>query len=368
MNKKKSMRVAIALSGGMDSLFAMLLLLEAGYELMAVHGQFFPPTAQQEGLRAALQKQCDSYGVCLHCLDMTEAFHRLVIAPFVQEYIRGNTPNPCAGCNPAIKFGLLFDQACAQGAEAFATGHYAATRSHFAQGTDGALMRGADPVKDQSYFLSRVPAAVFERVLFPLGKWHKTAVRTELKRRGVAIPAPLASQEICFVPDGQYTTFLQNYGTQHKKVLPGPGPVRLVSDNRLIGQHKGLWRYTQGQRRGLGIAWECPLYVIDKDTAANTLFLGPKEALRAAGCVVEEVNFFLPRTHWPAAVVVQTRYRQGPVPARVEQTAQQTLLVEFMCPTTRPAPGQVAAVYDCSGHVLAGGIIRHILPCPESLP
>ncbi len=342
------MKIAVAVSGGADSLASLISLGEAGHEVLALHGLF---KADDDGKAAAgLMVACARLGVPLHCLDLRAEFERLVAAPFAAEYLAGRTPNPCARCNAAMKFGLLLDRALGYGAEALATGHYAAVGEHPTYGW--ALARGADPAKDQSYFLSLVPADRLKRAVFPLSASRKAEVVAGLAEYGVTPPLPEESQEICFVPGDDYRAFLASRTPD----LPGPGPA-LLPDGKRVGEHQGLWRATIGQRRGLGLSHSEPLYVLDKDIEANTLVVAPRQALLVPGFEAGEGNILVDPALWPARLLVQTRYREGAKPARAE-FADGILRVTFDEPQVRPAPGQVAALYDEGGAVLAGAVIR----------
>lgn len=348
------MRLAVAVSGGGDSLASLVQLREAGHDVLALHGQFLPDAGNVTAQRAArgLAEACAQLAVPLHLFDLRAQFEALVAAPFAAEYLQGRTPNPCARCNAAMKFGLLLDQALALGAEALATGHYAGTGPHPVYGW--ALSRGADAGKDQSYFLSLVPRERLRRARFPLAGVRKTDVRADLSARGVIPPLPEESQEICFVPGDDYRAFLAARNAK----LPGPGPA-VLPDGTVVGQHQGLWRATIGQRRGLGLAWREPLYVLDKDTARNTLIVAPRAALLVDGFVAREANVLADLALWPEDVLVQTRYREQATPARVELSAS-SLRVRFAEPQVRPAPGQVAVVYDADGAVLAGAVVSAV--------
>jgi len=337
----------VAVSGGGDSLAALLRLRDAGHEVFALHGQFLPEHDQRAA--QGLAEACARLGASLHLLDLRAEFEALVAGPFAAEYLAGRTPNPCARCNAAMKFGLLLDQALALGAEELATGHFAAAGPHPAYGW--ALSRGADPVKDQSYFLCLAPRERLTRARFPLAGVRKAEARAELATRGEAPPLPLESQEICFVPGDDYRAFL----AARTGELPGPGAAQLPDGTR-VGAHQGLWRATIGQRRGLGLSWREPLYVLDKDIAHNVLVVAPREALLAVSFEAGEVNLLADPALWPEELLVQTRYREAAKPARVELSGG-TLRVCFDEPQVRPAPGQVAAVYDVSGAVLAGAVI-----------
>jgi len=342
------MRIGVAVSGGADSLFTAVLLKEAGHEIVAVHAFFLPPTAASRAEAEVLGNAVRALGCGYATVDLSAAFREQVMEPFEQAYALGLTPNPCSRCNPAMKFGLLMDEALALGAEAFATGHYARIEG---RGAEARLMRGADPAKDQSYFLSLVPRERFARVVLPLGGWTKDEVRAELARRGLTPPVPSESQEICFIPGDDYCAWLTDRGTK----LPGPGPI-VLPDGTEVGRHQGLWRYTQGQRRGMGVAWSEPLYVLGKDMLANALIVGPREATLVTGCEAEDVNLMLPPAEWPAEVLAQTRYRQKARPATVVLDGEGMRLT-FHQPQTVPAPGQVAACYALDGTVLAAGVI-----------
>ncbi|MBI4806323.1 MAG: tRNA-specific 2-thiouridylase [Desulfovibrio sp.] len=368
------MVVAVAVSGGMDSLLALALVREAGHEVLALHAHFLKPDTRQLRLADALRGVCESMGVPLHAVDLSEAFKSLVIDPFAAAYASGiTTPNPCARCNRDMKFGLLYEEAARLGADRIATGHYArllpgnATRPSSmpvsalrkTPKTHGAtelppgqgLYRGADPGKDQSYFLTLTPSHALGRALFPLGEWHKASVPAALAERNLAPPLPSESQEVCFIPGDDYRAFLEAQGIH----LSGSGPVRLP-DGREIGRHNGLWRHTIGQRKGLGIPWSEPLYVLDKHQGDNALIVGPKSGLESRGCHATDVNYLVDPNTWPSQVLAQTCYRQRPRPARVE-VSEEAMAISFEESVPKPTPGQVAAVFDEHCRALAGGII-----------
>lgn len=342
------MIVGVAVSGGGDSLAALMALREAGHTVLALHGRFVAQAGS--GAIHGLTEACARLDVPLHVLDLRAEFETRVAAPFAAEYLAGRTPNPCARCNAAMKFGLLLDRALELGAEGLATGHYARAGAHAAYGW--ALARGADPVKDQSYFLCLTPRERLRRALFPLAGARKASVRADLAARGVTPPLSAESQEICFVPGDDYRAFL---AARHP-VLPGPGPAVLPGGTP-VGRHQGLWRTTVGQRRGLGLAWREPLYVLDKDMAANTLVVAPRRALDVDGFGASEANLLVDPALWPGTVLVQTRYREKAKPARAEVSGGR-LIVRFDAPQARPAPGQVAALYDAQGAVLAGAVVE----------
>jgi len=337
--------LAVAVSGGADSLAALLRLRDAGHTLIALHGQFLPEHDQRAA--QGLAEACARLGVPLHLLDMRTEFEALVAGPFAAEYLAGRTPNPCARCNAAMKFGLLLDRALALGAGALATGHFAGAGTHPAYGW--ALSRGADPVKDQSYFLSLVPRGRLLRARFPLAEVSKAAARGELDARGEVAFA--AGEPGYLLRAGRRLPRL--FWPRAQRRCP-PWRAQLP-DGTPRGAHQGLWRATIGQRRGLGLSWREPLYVLDK--------------------VLRGIFWWWPRARFCDGLVrgwrgecacgsglvaggraVQTRYREAAKSARLEFSGG-ILRVRFDEPQVRPAPGQVAAVYDAGGAVLAGSVI-----------
>lgn len=343
------MKTAVAVSGGADSLYALSVLREEGHDLVALHGLLAPAGSTGSGALPGLRTICARLGIPLHVADLEREFEENVIRPFVAAYNAGLTPNPCARCNAAVKFGLLRDKAEELGALRFATGHYALLETHPHYGST--VRRALDLSRDQSYFLALTPRARLERVVFPLGKTLKACLGGELARRGLEPPVAEESREICFVPGDDYRAFL----SARRKSPARPGPARL-RDGRVIGRHAGLWRYTEGQRRGIGIAWSEPLYVLEKNTAENALVLGAAGEARVSGCRAGELNLFVPPSLWPENLFVRTRYKQNAAQADAA-IEKDTMRVAFHAPQIRPAPGQVAAVYDQDGFLLAGGVI-----------
>ena len=385
------MRIAVAVSGGVDSLCALLLLRRAGHDVLALHALLAEPAGDAppplEGLAAA----CRSLGVPLHVADLRGRFAREVIAPFAAAYAEGRTPNPCALCNRHIKFGALLDVALGLGAEALATGHYARLVPHSLRGAPGPLLAmAAHAPKDQSYFLSLVPQERLKRVVFPLAEFTKKRCAALVAAAGLAVPVPVESHDICFAPGGvdAYRDFLERKWEELGLTPAGPGPVLLCEGaasagepaeeprslrqtpeaarpHRRIGTHAGLWRYTEGQRRGLGIAHAEALHVLRKDTTANALLVGPRSLLGMRGCVAGGVNVLAGGHFWPERPLVRCRYGGGVVPAEVrleEGASGQKLHVRFGETCFPTAPGQVLALYDEDGAVLAGALVEEVLP------
>lgn len=339
--------IAVALSGGADSLLSLLLLRDAGKDVMGVHAHFLPPSEQELALTDAIASTCHSHGIAFQAIDLHREFEANVIAPFLDGYRRGLTPNPCALCNPTMKFGLLLEKVRTLGATTLATGHYTRLEN---TPHGPALFRGLDPVKDQSYFLSLVPQRRFAHVCFPLGARTKKDVLAELSTRGIAAPAGGESQEICFIPD-DYRAFLKERNTP----LSGPGPIALT-DGTVLGKHQGIWNHTLGQRKGLGVAYSEPLYVIAKDRSRNRIVVGPRDQAFTTTCQTKAPIIHLAPEAWPSKVLVQTIYRQQPAPAQVAVT-KDSMHIRFDAPHSLPSPGQIAAVYSVEGRILAGAII-----------
>ncbi|WP_290920103.1 tRNA 2-thiouridine(34) synthase MnmA [Halodesulfovibrio sp.] len=341
------MTIAVAVSGGTDSLYALLMLKEQGHDIFALHAHFLEPCKERE---EAIDAMCSALDIPFYAVDLHKEFEQCVVAPFMNEYVHGRTPNPCALCNATMKFGALLREAEKLGADQIATGHYAVLEDHPIYGRT--LSRGHDCKKDQSYFLSLVPKEQLEKALFPLGKKKKEDIKVELAERGIAPAYPSESQEICFVPNDDYRAFLINRGADL-----GSGGNMELADGTVVGKHNGLWQYTEGQRKGLGIAWKEPLYVIQKDIEKNVLIVGPKTELLSTGCAVSNMNFLVAETHWGKNLLVRTRYRQQPIPATI-RTEGDMLFVTYTDPQSPPASGQVCCIYDEDLTVLGGGIIE----------
>lgn len=396
--------LAVAVSGGADSLYSLLELKASGVDVFAIHALFLPPALRPAGYELMLTKlraNCEQLGVVLYVVDLSKQFTQYVIRPFVESYLAGCTPNPCAHCNRHLKFGLLWQEAAKLGAMRLVTGHYARLeRGVRVEGTACfekqeqpteqkpcdervALLAAQDSSKDQSYFLALTPLEALQRVDFPLACKSKAEITAELERLDIELPQKEESQEICFIADNNYRAFLVNYAAENNLKLAGEGAVALP-DGRIIARHKGLWHYTEGQRKGLGIAWSEPLFVLGKDIKRNILLVGTKADFSNITCECSHINWLVPLEEWPAKVWAKTRYRQKPeevTVSLVQQNSTQTdaaarnnspatdsntyceysLKLDFAKGLSTPvAPGQIAVIYaetEYGWRVLAGGVI-----------
>ena len=355
------MRVCVAMSGGVDSSVAAVLLQEQGYELSGVNLRMF----HNEDLGESREKTCCSLadaedaalvarrlGFPFYVFDFAQVFRDTVIRDFVEEYQAGHTPNPCAVCNREVKFGALLRRVQALGQDFLATGHYAQVERDPDSGRY-LLKRAADRSKDQTYFLYMLTQDQLAHTLFPLGGLHKAEVRQIAETRGLVNARKHDSQDICFVPDGKYADFIERT-TGH----PSPTGPFLDREGRVLGQHKGLIRYTKGQHKGLGLSTEEPLYVLEKDAAANTIRLGPDSALWTTELTAEQVNLIsMPELTVPLRVTAKTRYSQREAAATVTSLPDGCIHVVFDEPQRAITAGQAVVLYD-GEYVVGGGTIR----------
>ncbi len=342
-------RIAVGMSGGVDSCAAVILLLEQGYDVggvtLCLHNG--PDSPEVEDARRAAA----ALGIPHTVLELQEVFRREVMEPFGAAYAAGDTPNPCIRCNRTIKFGAMLEWALQNGYDAIATGHYARIAYDDTTGRY-AVCKAADRRKDQSYVLYSLTQHQLAHTLFPLGDSTKAQLRELVAARGLQLAHKSDSQDICFVPDGDYVGFLNRelglYGT--------PGDF-LSPEGAVIGTHRGVIAYTVGQRKGLGVAFGEPRFVIAKDAAANTVTLGRNEDTFSPALVADRVNWMAIDTPTaPTAVTVKTRYTQLETPAVVHPQPDGTIRVVFDSPVRAITPGQAVVLYD-GDTVLGGGRI-----------
>jgi tRNA-specific 2-thiouridylase len=340
------LRVAVAMSGGVDSAVA---LLRAGPDAIGVTLRLWVDSEAPHAERAccsseavlAARRLCHERGSPHVTLDLREEFRRAVVEPFVRGYARGQTPNPCTRCNGGFRFGQLVAFARRAGAAKLTTGHYARIVER-----DGRrlIARAADPHKDQSYMLARVHPRLLEHVDFPLGTQTKDETRAEAARAGLAAARRPESQEACFLGGDDYRAFLERRGLR-----PEPGTIADEHGTRL-GTHDGYWRYTPGQRKGIGVAAGMPLYALRTDARTNTIVVGPRDALRRDRVSVRG------RLHVPVErAEAKLRYRSAGVLAAVEATARGFRLA-LDEPAYGVAPGQTAVLYE-DDTVVGSGVV-----------
>nr|WP_181448014.1 tRNA 2-thiouridine(34) synthase MnmA [Dissulfurirhabdus thermomarina] len=333
------------MSGGVDSAVAAWRLLEAGRRVEGFHLRLADTPAARAS-REAARAVAARLGIPLHESDLTERFAREVIDPFVAAYRSGRTPNPCVLCNPRIKVAAGLEAADRLGLGAFATGHYA--RVERREGVSR-LLEGRDRAKDQSYFLHAVAPGALPRLCLPLGDLAKTEVRALARRAGLARYTAPESQEICFLR-GDYRDFLR----ERVPDIARPGPVVDVR-GRVLGRHDGLYRFTVGQRRGIGLPDATPYYVVRLEPAAHRLVVGKAEDLLCRELTARGVNWLAPpRPGAPARVRIRSRH--GGLPARLHPEAGGRVRVRFLAPARAVTPGQFAVFYE-DDMVLGGGEI-----------
>ena len=353
-------RVAVAMSGGVDSSVAAALLVRQGYQVFGVTMHLMTeieteiephhhPCCRTEDINDAAQV-CHRLGIPHYVLNFEPLFKEYVINPFYAEYAHGRTPNPCLACNREMKFHFLLNKMRALGADYLATGHYACVD---AIGGGHHLLKGIDPAKDQSYVLYMLGEQELSRLLLPVGRYTKTEVRRLAAEFGLPVSTKPDSQEICFLPDGDYRPYLEAGFTS------SPGDI-VDTDGHVLGRHKGIAFYTIGQRRGMGLSSSHPLYVLEIEAANNRLVVGPEGGLYSNCLQASAISWVSGEAPLPGNKIwARIRYHSPESPATI-RTEGDTALVHFDQPQRAIAPGQAVVFYE-GDVVLGGGTIDSIV-------
>jgi tRNA-specific 2-thiouridylase len=360
--------IAVAMSGGVDSSAVAAMLRAEGHNVVGLTMQLWNQRrlAGHEGMPESVQGRCcslddvydarrvaETIGIPYYVVNHEERFEREVVRPFVEEYLSGRTPIPCSLCNNHLKFDQLLMVAQQIGAESLATGHYARLEFNEEAGR-WLLKRPADGSKDQTYFLFGLTQDQLSRTIFPLGEMTKPQVREMARNHGLALAEKRDSQEICFIPGGDYKKFLDAYLGEQGKALPDTAGELVTTSGRVVGEHSGIHNFTVGQRKGLGVSTGSPLYVIQIKGDAHQVVVGSQEDLYSRTLSTQRVNLVaVDDLSEPMRVSVKIRHRHEAAPAIIEKSGADRILVTFDQAQRAITPGQAAVFYD--GDIVVGG-------------
>ncbi|HVD60212.1 MAG TPA: tRNA 2-thiouridine(34) synthase MnmA [Gemmatimonadaceae bacterium] len=359
-------RVLVAMSGGVDSSVAAALLVNAGYDVVGATMKLFcegddvpdRPCCSLDSVNDA-RRVCEQLGIPHYVLNLESHFSHDVVDNFAQEYARGRTPIPCVRCNTFTKFRDLLRKADAIDAQWLATGHYARVK-------DGVLYRGRDDNKDQTYFLWGIDRSVLSRMILPVGDSTKEEIRSTARQLGLSVVADKPeSQEICFVPDGNYVHILERKLGSDAPALSA-GPI-MTSDGTIVGRHNGHAHFTIGQRRGLPGGYSRPMYVVAIRPEDRAVVIGPREELLGRGIVAREVNWLVDPPSLHAPVTVRIRHRAPLARGEIVRIDGDEIEIALDEPVAAIAPGQSLVLYD-GERVLGGGFIESALGARSGLP